>query len=356
MGTGSIIQTPIKALHVVVESGEPYNKAKDVLQANYGSKATVFPLGICLRYIPTIANLGPQGLEIVKRLRRKQQSFLDLIEGRQAKSWEINCLDTSINDKPPLRELLMSVTSPSQPHHALFISVDTAYNKQDLVLFTYLPRFEDEVRGFLGIMVPYMIKKNGPEVEEYFSADSVKRAAEMDFNEETQQVTTKDDAYLSTLDDNNDTEFFGVEFSQEDLKEPSYASKKIERVYLRDEVDSVGTFTSTRTSEPIATTVKATLDPASTTMANTQPNRSPVHHTTIDVPLQSSNVTIQSTMTDSDRLYNVEINYAALSRSIAEMNSKFDQMIQVTKLSTPTVSHTNNSEAGARQEDETGKD
>jgi hypothetical protein len=356
LGTGSIIQTPIKALHIVVESGEPYNRAKTILQSIYGSSVTTFPLGICLRYIPTIANLGPQGLEIVKRLRRKQQSFLDLIEGRQAKSWEINCLDISINQQPPLRELLMSVTSPSQTQHKLFISVDTAYNKQDLVLFTYLPRFEDEVRGFLGIMVPYLIKKNGPEIEEYFSADSVARAAEMEFNEETQQVTTKDDAYLSTLlDDENDVAFFGVEFSPEALKEPSFASRKIERVYLRDEADSVGTFTSMRTNETNGPNIQASLEPASVTLGNVAHRPIPVHRT-IDLAAQSSSITIQSTMTDSDRLSNVENNFAALSRSIAEMNNKFDRMIEVTKLSTPNVSMTNASETGATHEEGTGNE
>lgn len=276
-----------------------------------------------MRFVPTIGQLGHTGVTKVKKLRRKHQLFLNLIEGRQAKSWEINVLDDAKEGQRSLRELLMGVYSLLEKTQPLFISVDTAFNQQDLVLFTYLPRFETEVRGFLGIMVPYMLNRHGKEISSYFSVESVARAEEVEYNEITHELITKDDKYVNALDDDDDMSYFGVEFQDLAPVKATEANQQVERIYLGEETDSVGTLTS-RKPPPMNTITEAlkTIDDSQdVTMATYASD----HQSGNFIPKGGG--TIYSTMTDSDRITQLETTLDSLAKTMASINNKMTQVL-----------------------------
>jgi hypothetical protein len=118
----------------------------------------------------------------LKKLRRRQSIFLNEIEISSTRSWEIASLDTCIAEQPTLRSLLMSLKTKDGISN-LFLSVDTAFKKNDLVIFTFLPRYEDEARSFVSTLVPHMLNLHSTLfMSEYFTQEACDRAQESEWD------------------------------------------------------------------------------------------------------------------------------------------------------------------------------
>jgi hypothetical protein len=236
----------VRALHVWTPGGLEFQQTKEVIQSIYSSHATEFPLGIKMRFVPSNLRIGADRINKLKKLRRRQEIFLHEIENSSARTWEIVSLDTNIAEQPTLRTLLMKLKTKDGQFN-LFLSVDTAYKKSDLVIFTFLPRHEDEARTFITTLVPYMINKfKNFFMTEYFTQEACERANESEWDPIQEQVITKDDKYIDNLfDDNDDLEMFGVKDHDQENKNTQKSSfRRIEKIYLGEENDSIGSLNS----------------------------------------------------------------------------------------------------------------
>jgi hypothetical protein len=127
----------------------------------------------------------------------------------------------------------------------LFLSVDNAYKRNDLVNFTYLPCFEDQARSFLASMVPYMLHTyQDTRISEYFTTESCERAKDTEWDDANNEVISKDDKYVDSLFDCiDDWEEMGTE--PINLRNDSTHEKnRTESLFLGEETDSVGTLQS----------------------------------------------------------------------------------------------------------------
>jgi hypothetical protein len=241
----------IRALHIWAPGGNHFAKTKEIIQEIYSSTSIIFPLDIKMRFVPNSTRIGLERIEKLKKLRRRQSVFLKAIESSNARSWEISLLDTKLDDIPPLRSLLMDVKT-NEGTSRLFLSVDNLYKRNDIVVFSYLPRHEEEARSFISTLVPYMINKySNTRISEFFTVEACERAQECEWDDKANQVISKDDRYVDQLfDDNLDFEDFG-EDNEESTTNYTNSVKRIENVFLGEENDSVGTFQSRNTLFPL---------------------------------------------------------------------------------------------------------
>lgn len=245
----SKVENQVRALHIVAPAGRPYDKAKEVMQEVYSSVAVNFPLGIPLRFIPTAARVGRDRILKIKILKQYQKDFGKAIEKNLGKSWEVLNLDEPSGTMPSLRSVIMSTKSMVEPATNLFVSADVAYNNSELVLFSYLPRFEDEARFFVSNLVPYILNTHGDEYATYFTRDAISRSKDTEWDAEKREVISKDDKWIDSFD-NLDFDWLGIPKSDHkvvlsmDSAFETASTGKIERIYLREEADSVGTISS----------------------------------------------------------------------------------------------------------------
>jgi hypothetical protein len=234
----------VRALHIWTPGGLNFQQTKEAIQSIYSSDATEFPLGIKMRFVPSNLRIGMDRINKLKKLRRRQEIFLHEIEVSSARTWEISSLDTNITEQPTLRNLLMGIKTKDKQFN-MFLSVDTAYKKSDLVIFPFLPRHKDEARTIITTLVPYMINKfRNRFMKEYFTQEACDRANESEWDPTQEQVITKDDKYIDNLfDDNNDLETFGV--NDHENENPNHSLfRRIEKIYLGEEYDSIGSLNS----------------------------------------------------------------------------------------------------------------
>lgn len=317
------LELQVKALHIVCESGETYDQVKSVLQTVYCSRATEFPLGIPLRFVPSKGITGLQRLNKVKHCKQLQQTFLAKVDGRQALCWDIGMLDAPVGDLPSLRSLLMEIKSgEGDGSHNLFLSVDTSYNRQELVLVTFIQRFEAEARAFISNMVPIMMHKyKGTRINEYFIESAVERALDSEWDEEKQELISKDDKYWDTFDELEDLDRFGLE--KVEISAPEI--NRIENMLLGigNDNDSVGSLTSrNQPSTPAALHA----------INEEQPLQQPIG--------RSSN-TITSTVTDTTKMsqmeqsiHHLETSVEQIQQSIKVVSTLQESMDKLTKMMT----------------------
>lgn len=295
------IEHQVKALHIVCESGTTYDHVKAVLQRVYCSAATTFPLGIPLRFVPSKGIAGLSRLNKVKHCKQLQQDFLTKVDGKQALCWDIAMLDVPVGTMPPLRELLMDTKSKEGNQNLnLFLSVDTSYNRQELVLLTFIPRFEAEARAFISNLVPIMLQKHkDTRIREYFIESAVERATDSVWDDAKQELVTKEDQYWDQFDEFDDMDRLGltvVEFSSPDLQ-------RIENMILGvgNENDSLGSLTSRNNPNTTATLPAINEDHP------------------ICQPVSRSSNTITSNMTDATKFSQMEQSIHELSKSMVEV-------------------------------------
>jgi hypothetical protein len=128
--------------------------------------------------------------------------------------------------------------------------VDYAYKRTDLVNFSFLPIYAAE--AFASKVAAHIILKNqsNQAVYEYFTPDACMSAEEVEWDEETQEIVTKEDKYLDNLialeddlwmfDDDDKP-------AQDQNVEVTHIPSRIENLFLGDCDDSVGTLRSSGT-------------------------------------------------------------------------------------------------------------
>jgi hypothetical protein len=237
-------ENTVKALHIWIAGDQEYAKTKEIIQDIYSTTSTSYPLEIKMRFVPNATRLSIARLNKIKKLQQRQAAFIATIEISSSRSWEIANLDSEIGTLPTLRAMLMEQRT-KDTMSSLFLSVDNAYKRNDLVIFTYLPRYEQEARNFIMAMVPYMIYRFGnTRISEYFTNEACERAKEVEWDEQKQEIITKDDKYIDTLfNDLDEWETFAIEESSE-LNIEFNGKNRTEKIFLGEENDSIGTFQS----------------------------------------------------------------------------------------------------------------
>lgn len=283
----------IRALHIWIASDSTFVQTKRAFQALYSSMATSFPLDIKMRLVPMIENLSKKKqMDQVMKLRGRQSSFLQKIDKTSCISWDIANLDSPVGGLPSLRRLIMAAR-PSSGKGSLFISVDYAYKRNDLVIFSFIPTYAVEARAFAAKVAAHIILKYraNEAVNEYFTPDACLSAEEVEWDEATQQIITKEDKYLDNLINLDDDLWL---FDDEDgaqttnqTVEVSHTPTRIENIYLGNCDDSIGTLRSNATTRTTNNTASSNQE------ANTGQDN-------------NSDTTSNQTMTNTRRFANME--------------------------------------------------
>jgi hypothetical protein len=272
------IEHQIRALHIWIAADSTFVPTKRIFQAMYSSTATTFPLDIKMRLVPMVENLSKKKqIDQVMKLKGRQSQFLVKIAKTSCISWDIANLDSPVGGLPSLRSLIMDAR-PSSGRGSLFISVDYAYKRNDLVIFSFLPIYAIEARAFAAKVAAHIILKNrsNEAVYEYFTPEACMASEDVEWDEATQQIITKEDKYLDDLIaleddmwlfDDDDTP------AQTQTVEVSHTPTRIENIFLGNCDDSVGTLRSNVTSRsqvpPRPTNSNATTSTGSSTISAT---------------------------------------------------------------------------------------
>ncbi len=252
----------VKALHIWTQKSAADRATKLFNFDVYKDTAVHFPLGIVLRFIPHISQLNTDKKRGFHRLAWElQQTFLNGIENSRfltATSWEIAALDQKTDSSESLRKLVMGVESKRRLGEHLFLSVDYSFFRQNEVLFSFLPRHEQEAREFVTNLVPYILNTHPEEaVKSYFHADAVDRALNSFWDNDNKEVISLFDKYMEDFEimDNYAEDFLdepqtittdGTAIVQ---AIPEGEMSKIERIITGADTDSIGTLLTNNTSQ-----------------------------------------------------------------------------------------------------------
>jgi len=126
-------QPPIKALHIDIDKvHQGVNRSR--IEHLYSSSATVFPLGIKMRFVRDYKLLtNSQAKAKAECLRAHQERFLAQME--TCTTWEIASLDLADHStEATLRQLIMNIPDPANPKSRLFHSVNKMFIKSEYIL------------------------------------------------------------------------------------------------------------------------------------------------------------------------------------------------------------------------------
>jgi len=125
--------SPIKALHIDIDKvHQGVNRSR--IEHLYSSSATVFPLGIKMRFVRDFKLLmNSQAKAKAECLRAHQERFLSQME--TCTTWEIASLDLEDHStEATLRQLIMNIPDPANPKSRLFHSVNKMFIKSEYIL------------------------------------------------------------------------------------------------------------------------------------------------------------------------------------------------------------------------------
>ncbi len=150
----------------------------------------------------------------------------------------------------------MGVESKRRINEHLFLSVDYSYFRSTEVIFTFLPRHEQEAREFVTNLVPYILHTHPADgVKSYFHADAVDRALNSYWDDNNKEVVSLFDKYLDDFEILDDyAEDFAEEQQQNNGRAiiqtmPTGPMSRIERIITGEESDSIGTLLTNPTSQ-----------------------------------------------------------------------------------------------------------
>jgi hypothetical protein len=240
----------VKALHIWINRTDADKATQTFHDDVYSMKSVHFPLGIVLRFVPHIGRFKEK-IERFRNAWAKQQILLNGIENNRnlsATSWEIISLDTKKGPYESLRKIIMGIESKRTPGEHLFQSVDCSYYRGNEVLFSFLPRHENEAREFVANLVPYMLNTHPDAgVKSFFHPEAVDRAMESEWDETQNVVITALDKYIDDFEivddygDESPSNDFTMDCTAINSKATSQAMSKIERLITGEDADSIGT-------------------------------------------------------------------------------------------------------------------
>jgi hypothetical protein len=230
---------------------------KDLLKKTYHSRAVDFPFGVRLRFVPWISFNNRKRIQDIMDLRRRQDAFISTVI--HMASWELTGIDRKKGAlTSTLRELILNLKSQEHPRKPLFLSVDVAWNNPGVHVFAFMPRMETEARHAVTTLYPLLQHHHGNDVELYFSNAAVNRAQGCAWDEDKQQIMTKDELYFDNLRDtiDADDDWFGFHAPATNQTSivnltptsvPTLSSARVENVFYGDAKDSIGTIKTTAT-------------------------------------------------------------------------------------------------------------
>ena len=266
----------VKALHIIVNK-EHADRISSILQQIYSFDVKQFPLGIIMRFFPHISKINTCKEITIIKWRRQQMLFLQSLQSPQgqmmARNWEIDQLDLQ-NDTSNLRTILMNTKSTRVDNEFLFISVDVSFFRKQEVLFSFLPRHEQEARTFVTNLVPF-IKYKHPTVpiQKIFLQEAIDRNHSSVWNCDTHEILSAADLYLEQSCDGNEQfnmlEIMGID-EQVTNYPKTHEHERVQRLFSGEEHSSVGTlFTKDQNKDMHTPTFNRGMTPSTTTRSQT---------------------------------------------------------------------------------------
>jgi hypothetical protein len=302
MGQGKTAEeNMVRALHVVVDQ-QHADQASGIFQQIYSFQAENFTLGIVMRFIPHILRVTKNKTEKIIKWRARQQMFLKAIENQirpmTATSWEIMLLDTIVKDFGTLRKQVMEIKSKTNQDEFLFLSVDVSFFRSNEVLFSFLPRHEQEARSFVANIVPYFRHKYSiDQIKDVFHQDAIERAEQSIWNADTEEVVSPADLYIDQsgeeMDDFDLLDAIGGgninPSGSQDINTTEIS--RVERLFTGEDSTSVGTLFTNEHQQ-----TKTTVQPNQLiTHGNNQSSATKSISTTMTAEEVEQKITIMST-------------------------------------------------------------
>jgi hypothetical protein len=261
----------VRALHVIVAQQEA-DRISAFFQQTYNFKATQFPLGIILRFVPHFTRVGKTKQPKLHKWRYKQRVFLQMIENPErpmsTTNWEILTIDKEIKGFGTLRKAIMKIPCKTNENESLFLSVDTSYFRSNEVIFTFLPKHESEARLFVANLVSYFHHNLDQTVlKELFHQEALVRAQNSIWDPENNEIITSIDQYIDQsgdmCDDFDLLDTMGINVQEKMLTTiPTQDSEinRVQRLFTGDDSTSIGTFytnidqNNSKINEPLTVT------------------------------------------------------------------------------------------------------
>ena len=253
----------VKALHIIVNKDHA-EKISIILQQIYSFEVTQFPLGIIMRFFPHISKVSIKREPTLAKWRTNQKLFLESIQDpsrpMMTRTWEIHDLDSQKDNQPSLRQLLMEVKSNDNEAEYLFLGVDISFFRKKEVLFTFLPRHENEARSFVTNIIPYIRHKYPTfDINTKFLQEAIDRNKDSIWNADTQEIVSQADIYLeqssNVIENFNMIEALGIVIDDQQRTIPTtQAHEKVQKLFLGDDNTSVGTLFTTAQNESLIST------------------------------------------------------------------------------------------------------
>jgi hypothetical protein len=211
----------------------------------------------------------------------------------------------------------MGVESKVRMGEHLFLSVDCSFFRGNEVIFSFLPRHEQEARAFVANIVPYILNTHpGDAAKSFFHPEAVERALNSFWDNDTQEVISVFDKYIEDFEILDD---YADEFIPDQMNPNSdtiihgaptdgQAMTRVERIITGAETDSIGTLMTNATSQPPATGIT----PSSILGGSTAGN-----NVTISSTLSQSGQSVTTTMSQAQ----VESNILYLNRSVSTIET-----------------------------------
>ena len=180
-----------RAIHIEVESSQAARVAT-LLQQDYSSAQSTFPMGIKMRFVPDINQL--MNFETRSKsvyLATRQMAFEEKI--CYANSWEImNIYSVDSIVGLSVAEMITSIPSFSTPHLNIFHSVTPGYQAGSTT-FAFIPQLESEARTMVAALLPFLHHHYGDSVFKHFTPVACDRAMTCHWDPETNQVVSPQD-------------------------------------------------------------------------------------------------------------------------------------------------------------------
>jgi len=193
---------PIKALHVDVDKAhQGVNRSR--LEFLYSSKATVFPLGIKMRFVRDYRLLtNSQAKAKAECLRGHQERFLAQME--TCTTWEIANLDLEDHStEATIRQIIMNIPDPANPVSKLFHSVNKMFNKPDYILRFHPSRSQNARDVVAGLCVYLKGLWQGvidvSRLNKFFTDTALDRAKDAWWDPTQRCVMTKADEEMASI-------------------------------------------------------------------------------------------------------------------------------------------------------------
>jgi hypothetical protein len=351
----------VRALHVVCDQNQT-DKISNLFQQIYSFNSDNFPLGIVMRFIPHILRVTNSKHPKIIKCRARQNAFLKTIEDPNktmtATSWEIMLLDTSIKDFGTLRKNLMSIKTKSNKNEYLFLSVDVSFFRSNEVLFSFLPRHEQEARSFVANIVPYYRDKyHINQIKDIFYQEALELADQSVWNADTEEVVSPADLYIEQrgeiLDDFDFLEAIRGEGMQSQNESTIQEIHRVERLFTGEDATSVETLFTQENQSRIDNRKKVIEEERENTLLGTNNNSHQESCAARTIVSTTKSVSTAITIEELD------LNMTKLSNEMSEIKSMLKDILHSQQEATNqtnnmTITYENtNMEAGVSEEQST---